>query len=94
MRDALQEGFDRLFELTSEQCEEEPAQDTTEETTPTETTEEPTETTETEPPPTETDDPPRPRRPRPCRPTTTAGTPDHRPEAGTAAACIGPEDDG
>ena len=32
VRDALQEGFDRLFELTSEQCEEEPAQDTTEET--------------------------------------------------------------
>jgi hypothetical protein len=59
VRSALEESFDRLFELTAEQCKDEEQPTTTEtvpetdtETTPTETT--PTETTPTETTPTET----------------------------------------
>jgi hypothetical protein len=60
VRDALQQGFDRLFELTAEQCDEgeEPATETQTTEQPPETTETvappATETTETVPPPTET----------------------------------------
>jgi hypothetical protein len=59
VRDALVQGFDRLFQLVEEQCEE-PQTDTETEPTPapepvpTDTTD----TTETEPPPTETEPPP------------------------------------
>ena len=59
VRDALRRSFDRLFELTASQCDEQKGQDTTPtettttETTPTETTA-PTETTNTETTPTET----------------------------------------
>jgi outer membrane biosynthesis protein TonB len=53
VRDALRRSFDRLFELTASQCDEQKGQETTPtETTPTETT--PTETTPTETTPTET----------------------------------------
>jgi hypothetical protein len=55
VRSALEESFDRLFELTAEQCkddEQSTTPETTPETTPTETT--PTETTPTETTPTET----------------------------------------
>ena len=53
VRDALRSSFDRLFELTASQCDEQKGQETTPtETTPTETT--PTETTPTETTPTET----------------------------------------
>jgi hypothetical protein len=53
VRDALRESFDRLFELSREQCEAESETDTTPtETTPTETT--PPETTRPETVPTET----------------------------------------
>jgi hypothetical protein len=56
VRDALEQSFDRLFELVEQDCGEEPAQTETEptetETTPTETV--PTETVPTETVPTET----------------------------------------
>ena len=56
VRDALEQSFDRLFELVEQDCAEEPAQTETEttetETTPTETI--PTETVPTETVPTET----------------------------------------
>ena len=52
VRDALEQSFDRLFELVEQDCAEEPAQTETE-TEPTET-ETPTETTPTETVPTET----------------------------------------
>jgi hypothetical protein len=52
VRDALQQSFDRLFELVEQQCEEPPPETDTE-TTPTETETETTDTTETEPPATE-----------------------------------------
>jgi hypothetical protein len=62
VRDALQQSFDRLFELVQQECEEPPAEtNTTPEPEPeaTETTETtPPETTETEPPPTETTEEP------------------------------------
>lgn len=62
VRQALQDGFDRLFTLTTDQCDEQQGQDTTTEEQPTETETQPTETepppTETEPPPTETEPPP------------------------------------
>ena len=58
VRNALQRGFDRLFELSAEQCDEEKGQETEPESLPTETEELPTETeelpTETEEVPTET----------------------------------------
>jgi hypothetical protein len=60
VRDALQQSFDRLFELVQQECadaqrtETEPETDTTETTETTETTTETTETTETEPPTTDT----------------------------------------
>jgi hypothetical protein len=66
VRDALVQGFDRLFQLVQEQCEE-PQTDTETETTPppepvptdtTDTTETEPPPTETEPPPTETEEPP------------------------------------
>jgi hypothetical protein len=63
VRDALQQSFDRLFELVQEQCEEPPTDTNTTETQPpetetTETTETtPPETTETEPPATEPEEP-------------------------------------
>ena len=53
VRDALQEGFDRLFSLSSEECEEEPAQTETESVDP-EPEPEPTTPTETLPPATDT----------------------------------------
>jgi hypothetical protein len=59
-RDALQESFDRLFQLVDEECgelqqtETEPETETTTETTETTTETEPTDTTETEPPTTDT----------------------------------------
>jgi hypothetical protein len=55
VRNALRDGFDRLFQLTAEQCDEQKNQQT--DTQPTETTPAPapqTETTPTEPTPTET----------------------------------------
>ena len=55
VRNALRDGFDRLFQLTAEQCDEQKNQPT--ETQPTETTPAPappTEPTPTEPTPTET----------------------------------------
>ena len=62
VRQALQDGFDRLFTLTADQCDEQQGQETTTEEQPTETETQPTETetqpTETEPPPTETEPPP------------------------------------
>jgi hypothetical protein len=64
VRQALQDGFDRLFTLTDEQCEATTEQETEPEPEPlpTETEELPTETeelpTETEPLPTETDEEP------------------------------------
>jgi hypothetical protein len=66
VRDGLVEGFDRLFVLTEEQCEE-PQTDTETQTTPapepvptdtTDTTETEPPPNETEPPPTETEEPP------------------------------------
>jgi hypothetical protein len=48
VRDALQQSFDRLFELVQQQCEEPPTETNTTETQPPET--ETTETTETTPP--------------------------------------------
>ena len=66
VRDALVQGFDRLFQLVEEQCEE-PRTDTETQTTPepepvptdtTDTTETEPPPTETEPPPTETEEPP------------------------------------
>jgi hypothetical protein len=62
VRDALRRSFDRLFELTASQCDEQKGQDTTPtettttETTPTETTT--TETTTTETTPTQTEQQP------------------------------------
>jgi cell division septation protein DedD len=59
VRDALRQSFDRLFELTASQCDEQknqkttPTETTTTETTPTETT--PKETTPTETTPTQTE---------------------------------------
>jgi len=50
LRDALRQGFDRLFELNADQCDEEDGQETTPDAP-----EEPADTTETLPPPTETD---------------------------------------
>ena len=62
VRDALRRSFDRLFELTASQCDEQKGQKTTPtETTPTETTPSeptPTETTPTETTPTETNQQP------------------------------------
>ena len=62
VRAALQDGFDRLFQLTDEQCDEQKGQETEPEPLPTETEEQPTETeeqpTETEEEPTETAEPP------------------------------------
>jgi outer membrane murein-binding lipoprotein Lpp len=54
VRNALRDGFDRLFQLTAEQCDEQKGQDTT--TQPTESTPAPpqTESTPTTPTPTET----------------------------------------
>jgi hypothetical protein len=63
VRDALVQGFDRLFQLVEEECKE-PETDTDTETTPppelvpTDTTETTPPPTETEPPPTETEEPP------------------------------------
>jgi hypothetical protein len=60
VRDALEQSFDRLFELVQQECadiqqtETEPETDTTETTETTETTTETTDTTETEPPTTDT----------------------------------------
>jgi hypothetical protein len=54
VRSALQDGFDRLFQLTDEQCDEQKGQETETTPTPTETTPTPTETTPTETTPTET----------------------------------------
>lgn len=53
LRDAVRQSFDRLFELTSQQCDEGRGQETAPETTPPETTPPPTETTPTETAPTE-----------------------------------------
>ena len=50
LRDALNDGFARLFELTSEQCDEQKGQETD-----TETTEEPPPVTTTEEPPPQTE---------------------------------------
>jgi hypothetical protein len=65
LRDALQQGFDRLFQLVDEQCKKPQTETQTETVTeppppPTETQTEttPPETTETTPPPTETTEPP------------------------------------
>jgi hypothetical protein len=82
VRQALREGFDRLFALTAEQCEEEQTQTQTEtetdpapapEPAPLEPETTPPETTETEPPPetTETQPPPeqtQPEQPQPEQP--------------------------
>jgi hypothetical protein len=57
VRDALRQGFDRLFELSAEQCEPEEAQTDTEAEPPPETETTPTETTPTETTPTETTPP-------------------------------------
>jgi hypothetical protein len=66
VRDALGQGFERLFQLVEEQCEE-PQTDTETQTSPapepvptdtTDTTETEPPPTETEPPPTETEEPP------------------------------------
>jgi hypothetical protein len=91
-RNALVESFDRLFELTAAQCDEEessttPTPTTETETTETETTEttETTDTTDTTTTPTETETtdtvPP---------PTTTPTTPD---DGGTGGGGTSPEDD-
>jgi hypothetical protein len=60
VREALTDGFNRLFVLTDEQCEKEPQTNTETNTAPptTETQTTPPETTETTPPPTETEEPP------------------------------------
>jgi len=61
VRNALQDSFDRLFQLVEEQCKSEPEPQQTEtETTPTQTETTPTETTETETTPTQTEEPPPP----------------------------------
>jgi len=63
VRDALLQGFDRLFQLVEEQCEQTQTETETEpapapEPVPTETTETTPPPTETTPPPTETEEPP------------------------------------
>jgi hypothetical protein len=55
LRDAVQQSFDRLFELVEQECSEQPPEtDTETETTPTETQPTETETTPTETEPTDT----------------------------------------
>jgi hypothetical protein len=80
VRRALQDGFDRLFRLTDEQCDEQQGQDT--------------DTTETEPPPTDTDttqpEPPI-TVPEPDQPVDPV-TPED-PEGGDGGGAISPEED-
>ena len=65
VRDALRQGFDRLFELSAEQCEPEEAQTDTEAESPPETETTPTETTPPETTPPETTEPAPPQEPGP-----------------------------
>jgi hypothetical protein len=92
VRDALRQGFDRLFELSAEQCESEEAQTETEAEPPPETATTPTETTPTETTPTETTPP------ETTPPDTTEPAPPEEPGTGEgddeSGGGVGPEDDG
>jgi hypothetical protein len=84
VRNALQDSFDHLFDLTSDQCDKSKGQDTDTETEPTETTD--TETTETEPTetePTETE-------PTETEPTDTGTTPTTPPDSDGGGGAEGP----
>jgi hypothetical protein len=95
VRDALQESFDRLFQLSEDECDEQAGQETETDTEPVPPPDTDTEETETAPPPEETETAPLPEETETAPPTEEVPPEDEEnPDQGNGGGVLVPEEDG